>query len=159
MAGIPAPAHGRVLMEATVPDALGFESFLGPVFTKTLPSFVLLLAAVTVGIVALVSLRRSLLAPGSRPGAQAGFQSECRSEFRSEFRSGNQRPKMGESGRGDWENMLASCKNLRDQGVLSEEEFRKVRTLVDPRLRTGVPELRARHWPPTDPAGPEAARE
>ena len=151
MAGVPAPADGRVLMEATVPDALGFESFLGPVFTKTLPSFVLLLAAVTVGIVALASLRRTLLAPGSRPGSQAGF--------RTEFRSGNQRPKMGESGRGDWENMLASCKNLRDEGVLSEEEFRKVRTLVDPRLRTGVPELRARHWPPTDPAGPEAARE
>ena len=142
-------------MEATVPEALGLESFLGPVFTKTLPSFVLLLAAVTVGIVALVSVRRALLAPGSGPGAQAGFQSGVGNEFR----SGNHRPKMGESGRGDWENMLASCKNLRDEGVLSEEEFRKVRRLVDPRLRTDVPELRARHWPPTDPAGPEAARE
>jgi hypothetical protein len=65
---------------------------------------------------------------------------------------------MGESGRGDWENMLAACKNLRDEGGLSEEEFRKVRTLADPHLRLGVPELRARHWPPTDPAGPEAAR-
>lgn len=68
------------------------------------------------------------------------------------------RRRLGESGRGDWENMLAGCKNLRDQGVLSEEEFRKVRTLVDPRTRTGAPELRARHWPPSDPAGPEAAR-
>jgi hypothetical protein len=66
---------------------------------------------------------------------------------------------MGESGRGDWENMLAGYKNLRDEGVLSEEEFRKVRTLVDPRPRTGTPDLRARHWPSTDPAGPEAARE
>jgi hypothetical protein len=158
MAGIPAPAHGRVLMEATVPDALGFESFLGPVFIKTLPSFVLLLVSVAVGIVALVSLRRTLLAPGSQPGEQGGFQSGFRPELGRQFRSGNQRPKMGESGRGDWENMLASCKNLRDEGVLSEEEFRQVRTLVDPRLRTGVPELRARHWPPTDPAGPEAAR-
>jgi hypothetical protein len=143
MAGIPAPAHGRVVMEATVPDALGLESFLGPVFTKTLPSLALLLAAVAAGVMALVSLRRRLLPAGSRPG----------------FRAGNHRPKMGESGRGDWENMLASCKNLRDEGVLSEEEFRKVRTLVDPRMRTGVPELRARHWPPADPAGPEAARE
>jgi hypothetical protein len=143
VSGIPAPAHGWVPMEATVPEALGWESFLGPVFSKTLPSLTLLLAAVAVGIVALVSLRRRLLPAGSPSG----------------FRSGNQRYKMGESGRGDWENMLASYKNLRDEGVLSEEEFRKVRTLVDPRTRTGTPDLRARHWPPTDPAGPEAARE
>lgn len=108
-------------------DSLGLESFLGPVFIKTLPSLALLMAAVAVGIVALVSLRRRLL-PARPPSG---------------FRAGNHRPNMGESGRGDWENMLASCKNLRDEGVLSEEEFRKVRTLVDPRTRTGTPELRA----------------
>lgn len=39
-----------------------------------------------------------------------------------------------ESGRGDWENALAGYKNLRDQGVLSEEEYRKIRTLAEPHL-------------------------
>ncbi len=147
MIGIAAPAHGWVPMEATVSDTLGLESILGPVFVKALPSLALLLVAVATGAVALVALRRRLLPVGSQPGCRSGF------------RAGNLRPKMGESGRGDWENMLASYKNLRDEGVLSEEEFRKVRTLVDPRMRTGAPELHAWHWPPTDPAGPEAARE
>ena len=32
--------------------------------------------------------------------------------------------------RADWENMLAECKNLRSQGVLGEDEYRKIRTLV-----------------------------
>ena len=40
-----------------------------------------------------------------------------------------------ESGRGDWENSLAGYKNLRDQGVLSEEEYRKIRTLVEPHMQ------------------------
>lgn len=119
------------------------EPFLGPVLAKALPSLAWLLVVVVAGGVAVAAIRRRLLPAGARSG----------------FRAGNHQPKMGESGRGDWENMLASSKNLRDEGVLSEEEFRKVRTLVDPRPRTGVPELRARHWPPTDPAGPEAARE
>lgn len=116
---------------------------MGPQFIQALPSLAMLLAVVVAGIVAVVWLRRSLLPGGRRSG----------------FRAGNGQTKMGESGRGDWENMLVDYKNLRDQGVLSEEEFRKVRTLVEPRTRTGTPELRARHWPPTDPAGPEAARE
>ena len=64
----------------------------------------------------------------------------------------------GGAGRGDWEKTLVNCKNLRDEGVLSEEEFRKVRTLAGPLLRFGAPELRARRRPSTDPAGPEAAR-
>jgi hypothetical protein len=105
---------------------------------KVLPSFAVLVVAVGLGAVAIVSLRKRLL-----PAA---------------IRAGNGWPKMGESGRGDWENMLARCKNLRDEGVLSEEEFRKVRTLAEPRTRIGAPDLRARHWPPTDPAGPDAAR-
>lgn len=33
----------------------------------------------------------------------------------------------------DWENMLANCKNLKSQGVLSEDEYRKIRTLVEHR--------------------------
>jgi hypothetical protein len=39
------------------------------------------------------------------------------------------------AGRGDWERTLAGYKNLRDEGVLSEEEFRKIRTLVEPQMR------------------------
>jgi hypothetical protein len=64
----------------------------------------------------------------------------------------------GGAGRGDWEKTLVGYKNLRDEGVLSEEEFRKIRTLVEPHARTGTPELRARQWPPQDPVGPEEAR-
>lgn len=41
----------------------------------------------------------------------------------------------GGVGRGDWENALAGYKNLRDQGVLSEEEYRKIRTLVEPHVQ------------------------
>jgi len=67
-------------------------------------------------------------------------------------------PETG-SGRGDWERTLADYKNLRDEGVLSEEEFRKIRTLVEPQVRNGMPELRPRHWPPTDPTGPAKTRE
>jgi len=63
------------------------------------------------------------------------------------------------SDRGDWENTLARYKNLRDEGVLSEEEFRKVRTLVAPRTRSGMPEVRGRHQPPSDSTGPERTRE
>lgn len=40
-----------------------------------------------------------------------------------------------QSGRGDWEKALADYKNLRDQGVLSEEEYRKIRTLVEPHVQ------------------------
>jgi hypothetical protein len=43
--------------------------------------------------------------------------------------------------------------------VLSEEEFRKIRTLVEPHARTGIPELRGRHRPPADPVGSDEARE
>ena len=40
-----------------------------------------------------------------------------------------------QSGRGDWDKALADYKNLRDQGVLSEEEYRKIRTLVEPHVQ------------------------
>lgn len=36
--------------------------------------------------------------------------------------------------RGSWETTLAEYKNLRDKGVLSAEEYRKIRTLVEPRI-------------------------
>ncbi len=93
-------------------------------------SFVLLVAAVGAGIFLIVAIRRRF-----GPGSESG------------------------SGHGDWERTLAGYKNLRDEGVLSEEEFRKIRTLVEPRTRIGMPELRPRHWPPTDPTGPATTRE
>jgi hypothetical protein len=36
---------------------------------------------------------------------------------------------------GDWETALVGYKNLRDKGVLSEEEYRKISTLVEPHVR------------------------
>jgi hypothetical protein len=42
--------------------------------------------------------------------------------------------------RGDWEKTLVDYKNLRDEGVLSDEEYRKIRTLVEPRMRVGMPD-------------------
>ena len=58
--------------------------------------------------------------------------------------------------RGDWENTLATWKNLRDEGVLTDQEFRNIRTLVEPRLRTGRTELRGRRVPPADSAAGRA---
>jgi hypothetical protein len=55
---------------------------------------------------------------------------------------------------GDWEKTLVDYKNLRDEGVLSEEEYRKIRTLVEPRLRIGRPGLPGRRRPP----GPDNQR-
>ena len=40
---------------------------------------------------------------------------------------------------GDWETALVGYKNLRDQGVLSEEEYRKISTLVEPLVRLDAP--------------------
>jgi hypothetical protein len=39
------------------------------------------------------------------------------------------RPQAGDSD--SWETTLAEYKNLRDKGVLSAEEYRKIRTLVE----------------------------
>ena len=61
--------------------------------------------------------------------------------------------------RGDWERSLVDWRNLRDEGVLSEEEFRKIRTLVEPRMRIGMPAPRGRQQPPGDSTGPEHERE
>lgn len=53
------------------------------------------------------------------------------------------------SDRGDWESSLATYKNLRDKGVLSEEEYRKIRTLVNPHLQSGTtPAANAGHNAP-----------
>ncbi|MFM7293169.1 MAG: hypothetical protein ACKO6B_18340 [Planctomycetia bacterium] len=40
-----------------------------------------------------------------------------------------------ETDHGDWESSLVGYKNLRDKGVLSEEEYRKISTLVEPHVR------------------------
>jgi hypothetical protein len=40
-----------------------------------------------------------------------------------------------EADHGDWESSLVGYKNLRDKGVLSEEEYRKISTLVEPHVR------------------------
>ncbi len=41
---------------------------------------------------------------------------------------------------GDWESSLVGYKNLRDKGVLSEEEYRKISTLVEPHVRPDAKE-------------------
>lgn len=47
---------------------------------------------------------------------------------------------------GDWESSLVGYKNLRDKGVLSEEEYRKISTLVEPYVRpdTKAPDCQQR---------------
>ncbi len=37
-----------------------------------------------------------------------------------------------------WEQTLAEYKNLRDRGVLSEDEYRRIKTFVDPSARTSI---------------------
>ena len=56
---------------------------------------------------------------------------------------------------GNWERTLTDYKNLREQGVLSEEEYRNIRTLVEPRTRIGAPPLDGRKRPSVD-AGSES---
>jgi hypothetical protein len=50
-------------------------------------------------------------------------------------------------GRGDWEGALAGYRALRDRGVLSDEEYRKITTLVEPYVRT-MPMATSRVAPP-----------
>ena len=58
----------------------------------------------------------------------------------------------------EWERTLANCKILRDEGVLSEEEYRNIRTLVEPRTRIGAPAPDRRHRPAVDD-GPKHGRD
>lgn len=60
--------------------------------------------------------------------------------------------------RGDWERTLVEWRNLRDEGVLTEEEYRKVRTLVEPRTRIGMPDPDARQRPAAGRTGPDHER-
>jgi hypothetical protein len=55
--------------------------------------------------------------------------------------------------RGDWESVLVGYKNLRDKGGLSEEEYRKISTLVEPHLRHDKVEPHAAPRPSSSVAG------
>ena len=59
---------------------------------------------------------------------------------------------------GGWEKTLVDYRNLRDAGVLSEEEYRKIKTLVEPRGRIGTPDTTDRQRSAGDSAGPELER-
>jgi hypothetical protein len=52
-----------------------------------------------------------------------------------------------QTGRGDWESALAGYRDLRDRGVLSEAEYRKIGTLVEPYVRA-MPMATSRGVPP-----------
>ncbi len=60
--------------------------------------------------------------------------------------------------RGDWERTLVGWRNLRDAGVLTEEEYRKVRTLAEPRTRIGMPHPHVRRRPAGGAFGPDHER-
>jgi hypothetical protein len=64
-----------------------------------------------------------------------------------------------EDDRAEWERTLGDYKNLRDRGVLNEQEYRKIRTLVEPRTRLGTPAPDGRHLPAAEPDGPMHGRE
>ena len=53
--------------------------------------------------------------------------------------------------RGDWESVLSDYKNLRDKGVLSEEEYRKIRTLVELKKRDDSLPFTHKRLHPADP--------
>ena len=59
----------------------------------------------------------------------------------------------------DWEKALGDYKNLRERGVLSEEEYRNIRTLVEPRTRIGTPASAGRPQPAGESHGPLNGRE
>jgi hypothetical protein len=108
----------------------------------------MLVAVMGAGIAAILAARRWLKPSSGNHAGSRGIVGNL-----------GQVGQAGPFDQGGWENTIAVYRNLRDEGVLSEEEFRKIRTLVEPRPRTGTPELRARHWPSKDPAGPAQARE
>jgi hypothetical protein len=68
------------------------------------------------------------------------------------FRRESRRPGAG---REDWEETLAVYKNLRIKGVLEEDEYRKIRSVLDP---TGATATLREEGSTNDPAG-DAARE
>ena len=64
-----------------------------------------------------------------------------------------------EDDRAEWERTLGDYKNLRDRGVLSDQEYRNIRTLVEPRTRLGTPAPDGRQTPAVEPDGPMHGRE
>ena len=61
--------------------------------------------------------------------------------------------------RTEWERTLGDYKNLRDRGVLSEQEYRNIRTLVEPRTRLGTPAPDGRHRPAVESDRPLHGRD
>lgn len=59
-----------------------------------------------------------------------------------------------EDDRAEWERTLGDYKNLRDRGVLSDQEYRNIRTLVEPRTRLGTPVSAGRPSPAVESHGP-----
>jgi len=59
---------------------------------------------------------------------------------------------------GGWEKTLVDYRNLRDAGVLSDEEYRKIKTLVEPRTRLGTPVSQDRSGSVGNSTGPELER-
>jgi hypothetical protein len=46
------------------------------------------------------------------------------------------RLRQADAAHSSWETTLAEYRNLRDKGVLSADEYRKIRTLVEPRIES-----------------------
>lgn len=83
---------------------------------------------------------QSLLVSGLALGLLVGLGVTAIMKIRSWWRSGH-------ADRGDWGNVLAGYRDLRDRGVLSDEEYRKIRTLVEPHVRL-MPMATSRVEPP-----------
>lgn len=62
------------------------------------------------------------------------------------------RYRAADADEGAWETALAEYKQLRDKGVLSAEEYRKIRTLVEPRIESDA------HKTPVGPGRAPPAR-
>lgn len=107
----------------------GFAELFSPAVAINALLLVFILGA---GIAVIVAVRRQL-----------GLSSRHASEHASGHGEAGH---SGLAGGAGWETTITEYKNLRDEGVLSEEEFRKIRTLVEPRA--------ARHarTPPAAPA-------
>lgn len=89
-------------------------------------SSVVLILLLAIGVAAIVATRSRMF--GEPPGRPPG------------------------SGHGDWESALVGYKNLRDKGVLTEEEYRKITTLVEPHVRTDPSDRIPRHPQTVGPA-------
>lgn len=93
------------------PAVLGDSGGEGRPLTSFVISALLLVALVAGGIALIVAIRETIRGSGAGRG-------DCD---------------------GTWEEDLAQYKNLRDRGVLNEDEYRRIKTLVDPSVRSATP--------------------